>query len=157
MLASAAKMETGDDCDDSVIYSFQKIKCVIILSGLPSMHNGPLLTSNIDIAEQDSKLDIKSLHIFGEKDTSVPKSCGDKLANCFVSPETYYHGKEHVIPHNAAFCERVIQFVDSCLVDNRFGLSLPASGHSGVYNRCTNLTNSIFSSRVLLESSFTNN
>ena len=114
MLASASKMENGDDCDDlEVIRPFQMIKCAMLLSGFPSMHDGKLLTSNINIGE----LDIKSLHIFGEKDTSVPKSFGDKLANRFVNPETYDHGKGHVIPHNADFCERVIKFVDSCLVE----------------------------------------
>lgn len=78
------------------------------------MHNGPL-SNNTTTERANNKLDLESLHIYGEKDTSVPKSYGEKLASCFVNPEIYQHGKGHVIPHNNALCERVLGFLDSAL------------------------------------------
>mmetsp|Transcript_28612 Transcript_28612/g.61041 ORF Transcript_28612/g.61041 Transcript_28612/m.61041 type:complete len:250 (-) Transcript_28612:125-874(-) len=109
-LASTAKQKRHANLEAN---PFAKIQCAILLSGFPSMHNGPLSNTNTERA--NNKLDLKSLHIYGGKDTSVPKSYGKKLANCFDNPEIYLHGKGHVIPHNNALCERVLGFLDSAL------------------------------------------
>lgn len=95
-----------------------KIRCAILLSGFPSMHENVSLAnrtpSNGDGTARHENLDVESLHVFGAKDTSVPPSYGETLARCFRNPDVYDHGKGHVIPQNAAFCDRVIAFLDSC-------------------------------------------
>mmetsp|Transcript_18318 Transcript_18318/g.33511 ORF Transcript_18318/g.33511 Transcript_18318/m.33511 type:complete len:207 (+) Transcript_18318:462-1082(+) len=116
MLSCAAK-QNNDDPNNSEAYPFAKIQCAILFSGFPSMHdNGSFSANSKNTAH--NKLDLRSLHIFGGNDTSVPKRYGEKLANLFSNPETYDHGKGHVIPHNAILCERVIEFLDSCHADD---------------------------------------
>ncbi|KAL9182516.1 hypothetical protein ACHAXT_013168 [Thalassiosira profunda] len=111
MLASAAKHD-----GQAGLRPFGAIKCAILLSGFASMHSGPVSNTSIDTTN-NCKLDVRSLHIFGERDTSVPKAYGEKLASCFADPEVYDHGKGHVIPRNVALSERVIQFLDSCSLE----------------------------------------
>jgi len=102
--------------------TFCKIQCAVLLSGFPSMHNILLpdratagsVATNDSCSDMNDKLDLRSLHIYGDKDTSVPKSFGEKLTNLFVNPETYDHGKSHMIPHNKALIERLVTFLDSC-------------------------------------------
>mmetsp|Transcript_18233 Transcript_18233/g.32616 ORF Transcript_18233/g.32616 Transcript_18233/m.32616 type:complete len:249 (-) Transcript_18233:18-764(-) len=114
-LASTGKHNNDPDSD---LNPFAKIRCAVLLSGFPSMHNGSLenITTKTTAHNNNKNnlIDLRSLHIFGEKDTSVPKSFGEKLANSFSDPETYDHGKGHWIPHTAVLCERVIDFLDSC-------------------------------------------
>mmetsp|Transcript_12144 Transcript_12144/g.23144 ORF Transcript_12144/g.23144 Transcript_12144/m.23144 type:complete len:242 (+) Transcript_12144:262-987(+) len=121
-LASSAKQNNDPD---SELCPFAKILCAVLLSGFPSTHHGSLVNvitkttahnnnNNNDNDNDNNLLNLRSLHIFGEKDTSVPKSFGTKLANSFSDPETYDHGKGHWIPHNAVLCDRVIDFLDSC-------------------------------------------
>jgi len=102
--------------------ALDKVRCAILLSGFPSMHDGsppPRATAG-GVAtdgtggDVNDKLDLRSLHIYGDKDTSVPKSFGEKLARRFKDPETYDHGKSHMIPHNKALIDRIVTFLDSC-------------------------------------------
>ena len=70
-LASTAKQKTSHDNNDNnseVQCPFSKIQCSILISGFPSMHNG-----TISYLNNDNKLQLNSLHIWGENDTSVPK------------------------------------------------------------------------------------
>lgn len=114
-LASAAKKNTCSNLDP-----FAKIHCAILSGGFPSMHNGPLASNDNTTTEvANNKLDLKSLHIFGERDTSVPKEYGEKLASRFNNPEIYIHDKGHIIPNNKALCERVLGFLDSALKEER--------------------------------------
>ena len=57
------------------------------------------------------EITIKSLHIMGERDTSVPKSYGHKLASLYSEPQIYIHDKSHFIPHNKELIDRVIEFL----------------------------------------------
>lgn len=97
---------------------FSKIQSAILISGFPSMHNGtiPYLTThkNRNESNNNNKLHLNSLHIWGELDTSVPKIYGEKLSRCFVNPEIYVHEKSHYIPHNKPLIESVITFLQSC-------------------------------------------
>jgi len=111
ILSNTAKQ--NNDANSKMRSLFANIRCAIMLSGFSSMHNGSLANCH-DANAESNKLDVKSLHIFGERDTSVPKMYGEKLANRFANPELYDHGKGHVIPHNIALCDRVIKFLDSC-------------------------------------------
>lgn len=112
MMAAAARRD-GVDPDTR---SFAKIQCAILLSGFQSMHHDELCANNPVTCSSDGDeepvLALKSLHIFGERDTSVPKGYGLKLAGCFANPMTYDHGKGHVIPSNADFCLKIISFLD---------------------------------------------
>ena len=112
----------GAPSSSSRSYPFGRIRCAILIGGFPSMHreiSSP--SSNRDdavgvatTADGDGKIDLRSLHVHGEMDTSVPISCGRRLADRFVDPRTYVHGGGHSIPHNGVLCERVIEFLDSC-------------------------------------------
>ena len=119
-LASTAKQKTSNDNNNSEVQCpFSKIQCAILISGFPSMHNGTIpyeLTphENINEHNNDNKLHLNSLHIWGENDTSVPKIYGEKLSNCFIDPEIYVHEKSHYIPHNKPLIESVITFLQSC-------------------------------------------
>ena len=110
-LASTAKQKTSHDNNNNseVQCPFSKIQCAILISGFQSMHNG-----TISYLNNDNKLHLKSLHIWGENDTSVPKIYGEKLSNCFINPEIYVHEKSHYIPHNKPLIESVITFLQSC-------------------------------------------
>jgi len=148
LASAAAKKQSNNNPNNLKLYPFSKIHCAILLSGFPSMHNGPLLGENLATATRNAGvaaskknaeaaaqghnnyannklIELPSLHIFGEKDTSVPKSYGEKLATLFDNPDSYDHGKGHVIPHNAALCERVISFLDSCVDVFREGRESP--------------------------------
>ena len=112
---------------------FGRICCAILIGGFPSMHrarSSPSSSSSSSSNRDDAvvgvatttdgddgyggKIDLKSLHVHGEKDTSVPISYGRRLADRFVDPRTYVHGGGHSIPHNGVLCERVIEFLDNC-------------------------------------------
>lgn len=108
ILAHAAKRS---DDKDSTISDFAKISKAILVSGFSSMHQNSLA----DVMKEATKRDIQiqSLHICGEGDTSVPKHFSGDLASCFVNAEVYIHEKGHFIPHNKALLDRVIAFLDS--------------------------------------------
>ena len=60
----------------------------------------------------DEQLDLPSLHVFGEKDTSVPPLFSEKLARQFNDNVVYVHGKGHVIPQDIQACDQIISFMD---------------------------------------------
>ncbi len=111
-------------------YPFGRIRCAILIGGFPSMHRARSSSSSsnrndavgvattTDGGNDDGggggKIDLRSLHVHGEKDTSVPISYGRRLADRFVNPRRYVHGGGHSIPHNGILCEEVIDFLDSC-------------------------------------------
>jgi predicted esterase len=108
MLASAARKEP--DCKH--LSPFAKIDSAILASGFASMHQGSV-TDNIQDINSEDFITIRSLHIIGDKDTSVPKSYGDKLAALYAEPQIYIHNKGHFIPHNKALIDTVIEFLDT--------------------------------------------
>jgi predicted esterase len=99
MLASRANDDYGN------VSPFAKISKAILLSGFPSMDQ------RSDNNTLSNNIRIPSLHIFGEQDTSVPKSFGEKLSQCFIDPEVYVHQKGHFIPHNKPLLDRIIGFL----------------------------------------------
>lgn len=99
------------DHADPVIGTFAKIKKVILVSGFPHMHCIPLAECIRETIKDN--IQVQSLHIYGEGDTSVPKSYSENLSNCFVHAEVYIHEKGHFIPHNKPLIDRVLQFLES--------------------------------------------
>jgi hypothetical protein len=118
---------------------FAKIHCVILVSGFPSMHNVPTLSllssssspmssssnlhngtnntnNKVTIATETTnkqKINIKSLHVHGKQDTSVPNIYSERLVQCYIHPTRFIHDSGHVIPQNHTFCQAVIDFLDS--------------------------------------------
>ena len=98
-----------DYADTSMLAPFAKIKRAILVSGFSHMHQIPLASC---LKETEIKeIQLKSLHIYGEGDTSVPMRFSQNLASCFVNPEVYIHEKGHFIPHNKPLIDRVLQFL----------------------------------------------
>ena len=91
---------------------FAIIHSAILVSGFASMHRGSL-TDSLQATDDKEPITIRSLHIMGANDTSVPKSYGDKLASCYLDPQTYTHEKSHFIPHNKAMIEAITGFLDT--------------------------------------------
>ena len=60
---------------------------------------------------------VASLHLYGEKDTTVPPAMSVELAASFAEPaaETLVHGKGHIMPQKAAECAEVIDFLERAL------------------------------------------
>jgi predicted esterase len=107
ILASAARKMP----ENAEISPFAKIDSVILVSGFPSMHQDFLGDKTV-ATDSNDPIPLRSLHIFGEEDTSVPKSYGDKLASRYLNPQIYVHEKGHFIPHNKTLCDTVIEFLD---------------------------------------------
>lgn len=95
--------------EDTSLAPFAKIKNAILVSGFSHMHQSPLASCLKEATTKEIQL--KSLHIYGEGDTSVPKRFSEDLASCFVNPEIYVHEKGHFIPHNKPLIDRVLQFL----------------------------------------------
>ncbi|KAL7495311.1 hypothetical protein ACHAWT_003781 [Skeletonema menzelii] len=74
ILASAARNKP--DCE--YLSPFAKVDSGILVSGFASMHQGSL-TDNAHTTDAGGLITIRSLHIMGERDTSVPKSYGTNL------------------------------------------------------------------------------
>lgn len=91
---------------------FAIIHSAILVSGFASMHRGSL-TDSLQATDDKEPITIRSLQIMGANDTSVPKSYGDKLAACYLDPQTYTHEKSHFIPHNKAMIEAITGFLES--------------------------------------------
>ncbi|KAL3792815.1 hypothetical protein HJC23_002622 [Cyclotella cryptica] len=108
ILAHAANLS---DDTNSTLSVFAKIQKTILVSGFSSMHQNPLAEWTRDAVKKG--IQIQSLHIFGEGDTSVPKQFSEDLAACFVNAEIYTHDKGHFIPHNKTLLDRVLEFVES--------------------------------------------
>ena len=108
MLTHAAKQSDEFDAD---ISPFAKIRKAILISGFSSMHERPLAACMKDTRK--TNIQVQSLHIFGENDTSVPKPFCVDLAKCFVNSEIYVHEKGHFIPHNKPLLDQVVHFLES--------------------------------------------
>ena len=81
---------------------FAKIDSTILVSGFAAMH---------PMEDFDDLIRVRSLHIMGERDTSVPRTYGDKLASQYFDPQVYVHDKGHFIPHNKVLIDTVINFL----------------------------------------------
>lgn len=106
MLVSIAKKKP--DCEH--LSPFKKVDSAILAGGFASMHQGSML----GIAHTNDcggLITIRSLHIIGDRDTSVPSSYGNKLASLYSEPQIYIHNKGHFIPHNKELIDTVIEFL----------------------------------------------
>jgi predicted esterase len=108
MLAATARKKP--DC--KYLSPFAKIDSAILVSGFASMHQGSV-TETIQDTNSEDLIEIRSLHIIGDRDTSVPKSYGDKFAALYSEPQIYIHDKGHFIPHNKALIDTVIEFLET--------------------------------------------
>ena len=108
ILAHHATQANNADC---AIAPFAKIKRAILVSGFSHMHQEPLAASiRCDVK---NSIQLQSLHVYGEGDTSVPKHFSCDLAKCYMDPDIYVHEKGHYIPHNKPLIDRVVQFLKS--------------------------------------------
>ncbi len=106
MLASTAKKKP--DCKH--LSPFAKVDSAILASGFASMHQGSM-AGIAHASDYGGLIAIRSLHIIGDRDTSVPKLYGNKLASLYSEPQIYIHSKGHFIPHNKALIDKVIEFL----------------------------------------------
>eukprot|EP00985_Skeletonema_marinoi_P021444 scaffold13162_cov171-Skeletonema_marinoi.AAC.5 len=107
ILASTARMKP--DCKH--LSPFAKIDSAILVSGFASMHQR-CMTDNLQATDcEGSLITIRSLHIIGDRDTSVPKPYGEKLAALYAEPQLYIHNGGHFISHNKAIIDKVIEFL----------------------------------------------
>jgi predicted esterase len=107
VLAHHAKQR---DNTDPVIAPFAKIQKTILVSGFAHMHQNPLAESLEDTT--NNIIQVQSLHVYGEGDTSVPRHFSEDLVKCFVGAEVYVHEKGHFIPHNKALIDTILCFLD---------------------------------------------
>ena len=107
MLASIAKTKP----DTKHLSPFAKVDSAILASGFASMHQGSM-TGNAHASDCEGLITIRSLHIIGDRDTSVPNSYGNKLASLYSEPQMYIHNKGHFIPHNKELIDTVIEFLE---------------------------------------------
>ena len=87
------------------------------MSSSSNLHNGTNNNNNkVTIATETNnkqKINIKSLHVHGKQDTSVPNIYIERLVQCYIHPTRFIHDSGHVIPQNHTFCQAVIDFLDS--------------------------------------------
>ncbi len=107
MLASIAKKKP--DCKH--LSPFAKVDSAILASGFASMHQGSM-AGIAHASDCGGLITIRSLHIIGDRDTSVPKSYGNRLASLYSEPQIYIHNKGHFIPHNKELIDTVIEFLE---------------------------------------------
>ena len=91
------------------LQALRKIKCSIMFSGFESQHESG---ESRCTAPSHRKIDIKSLHVIGASDTSVPRKYGENLVKRFNEPECYVHAGGHVIPQNLDCSKRIVAFLD---------------------------------------------
>ncbi len=135
-------IDNDNDKDNTIVVrAMSRIKCAILFSGFTAMHTdsdsdsveddrikggnegeeGIAAEKNnsftglfgMELLDENFQLDLPSLHLFGEKDTSVPPLLSEKLSRQFRENVVYVHGKGHVIPQDVQSAEQLVSFLDS--------------------------------------------
>ena len=106
---AAATTDEGDG-----LQALRKIKCSVLFSGFESKHK----SDELRCTAPSHRINMKSLHVIGASDTSVPRKYGEKLAKCFNEPELYVHSKGHVLPQNLDCSKRIVAFLDQVFADD---------------------------------------
>lgn len=92
---------------------FQRIKCAIIASGFTAQHISNKDSVFLELASlPTTKNTLPSLHIIGEKDTSVRPELSMKLVNLFEDSTVMTHDKGHILPQKSAQCAEIIAFLN---------------------------------------------
>ncbi len=87
--------------------SLQSLKYAILISAFPAR------AAEISGSMWYNKIDLPSLHVWGNDDTLVPPQGSALLRDRFSDPVTHVHDKGHVVPGNSAFTTAVRTFVSS--------------------------------------------
>ena len=92
--------------------AFRRIQCVIIASGFCACHvsheNSPYQVGDL----MTTKVSLPSLHLIGEKDTSVNPKLSLQLASMFEGSDILLHDKGHLLPQKSAQCATLISFLE---------------------------------------------
>ena len=130
------------EATSNMLRQLSRIQCAIMCSGFEAMHfemhsgqddgdgkDADFLNTHISSlfttttctnnrgGHQDQFIitNFPSLHVFGEKDTSVPPMMSDKLSHQFEERNIHVHGKGHIIPQDVESCSQIISFLDTFL------------------------------------------
>lgn len=96
-----ASLASHDEILDS---PWKKIQNFIFMGGFPAK------PSQLP-QEHLQNLDVRSLHLIGSVDTSVPPNLGHSLSECFDDAQVLVHDKGHIVPQQSAVCSTIADFV----------------------------------------------
>jgi hypothetical protein len=93
---------------------FGRIRAVIVASGFAAQHVSDKSSPYQQCGRMPDRVAISlpSLHLIGEKDTSVEPELSKDLASIYIDSEFMYHEKGHIVPQKSADCRKIIDFLD---------------------------------------------
>jgi predicted alpha/beta hydrolase family esterase len=98
--------------------SFGRIQAAIVASGFAGQHCSDETDKyHVGRMPDRDKLSMPSLHIIGEKDTSVRPELSFDLVSIYDKSEVLLHEKGHIIPQQSAYCAKAIAFLDEIASD----------------------------------------
>jgi predicted esterase len=94
--------------------AFGRIRAVIVASGFAAQHVSDESSPYQQCGRMPDRVTISlpSLHLIGEKDTSVDPDLSKDLASIYIDCEFLYHEKGHILPQKSADCRKMIDFLD---------------------------------------------